>query len=522
MNDETEKLNTEGTDFAKAVEPAAERLLDLGITVLCLGVIFFCASHSVSECLWGNLMNGLDFINAGGVIRQDKYSFMSDVPWIDHEWLFETILAWTYKLAGSVGMNGFKLCVDLCFAALMIRHLRLSKLPAFYAAALPVWATAFMSGWILAPRPQIIDVLFFGIVACALAQLRNGRRFLFYTLPVLFALWANLHASFVAGLGIVYVWCFMDLFQQFSERKTFDPALKKDLLSYSSICAASGLAILITPYGIQLPLFLLSALSMPHSEFPNWHPISFGSLLGKFYVITILCVITVLFNSKKKKSWAAIASFILICLQPLSAYRHTVFVFISALAFFADDLANWLSAAGQNDPFAKFNARSKKIMGSLAIIASLALVSAGLSKLSKLPIPQDWPVDAVAVIKASGLSGNLVTNFDWSDYCLWHLKPAIKISVDSRRETAFSARAIALNLAFTLGAADWDDILKKYPVNLVLTSKNQPEFPLMMLKPGWQLCYQDNVAAIFAPTDSEEARRIRMVKIPPISQREFP
>jgi hypothetical protein len=47
---------------------------------------------------------------------------------------------------------------------------------------------------------------------------------------------------------------------------------------------------------------------------------------------------------------------------------------------------------------------------------------------------------AGAFVTANKLQGRLLTWFDWGQYVIWHLGPGLKVSVDGRRETVYSAR----------------------------------------------------------------------------------
>ena len=46
--------------------------------------------------------------------------------------------------------------------------------------------------------------------------------------------------------------------------------------------------------------------------------------------------------------------------------------------------------------------------------------------------------------------GHLVTYFNWGQYALWHLGPALKVSMDGRRETVYSDRRLAEHRLVTL------------------------------------------------------------------------
>jgi hypothetical protein len=106
-------------------------------------------------------------------------------------------------------------------------------------------------------------------------------------------------------------------------------------------------------------------------------------------------------------------------------------------------------------------------------------------------------VRAVALIKQSGATGNLAVDFDWGEYALYELGPAVKVSVDGRRETAYSSEIYEENLAFKYGEGDWAALLRKHDTHMALVRTGFPTFNLLKLQPGWRLVYQDEVAALF-------------------------
>jgi hypothetical protein len=50
--------------------------------------------------------------------------------------------------------------------------------------------------------------------------------------------------------------------------------------------------------------------------------------------------------------------------------------------------------------------------------------------------------EVVALVRQRGLHGRMITWFNWGEYAIWHLAPAISVSMDGRRETIYSDAAI--------------------------------------------------------------------------------
>jgi hypothetical protein len=124
---------------------------------------------------------------------------------------------------------------------------------------------------------------------------------------------------------------------------------------------------------------------------------------------------------------------------------------------------------------------------------------------------------AIALLKQSGVSGNLAVHFTWGEYAIWHLSPGIKVSVDGRRETVYSDEIRRENLDFRMGTGDWDALLRKHETHLALVSKKFPVFNLMQLKPDWVLVYEDPVSGLFVQRGSPLVEQIQETAPPALA-----
>jgi hypothetical protein len=126
------------------------------------------------------------------------------------------------------------------------------------------------------------------------------------------------------------------------------------------------------------------------------------------------------------------------------------------------------------------------------------------------------PVRAIGLLRAAGISGNLAIDFDWGLYAMYHVAPAIRISMDGRRETAYDSRAYDQNLDFKFGQGDWDALLREYDTHLALVRRFHPSDNLLRLKPGWALLYEDPLSALFGRADLPYLDRIRATPPPSV------
>jgi hypothetical protein len=75
--------------------------------------------------------------------------------------------------------------------------------------------------------------------------------------------------------------------------------------------------------------------------------------------------------------------------------------------------------------------------------------------------------------------------------------PAVKVSIDSRYETAFPAAVVDESFAFFEAGPDWRRTLAKYPTDVVLAPNRTPVAELLP-GAGWNLVYEDRSFGIYA------------------------
>jgi hypothetical protein len=72
--------------------------------------------------------------------------------------------------------------------------------------------------------------------------------------------------------------------------------------------------------------------------------------------------------------------------------------------------------------------------------------------------PMRPEASAVRFIRTENLRGNVLTWFDWGLYAIWQVGDQMRVSIDNRRETVYSAQTVADHWRFYSGGApDYPD-----------------------------------------------------------------
>jgi hypothetical protein len=179
-------------------------------------------------------------ILAGGLPRDDSFSFTRmGWPWVDFEWLVQLAYFGVFKTAGWWGLWALKVLL-MAFCGLSVWAL--SELYALRGsgrrALLLCWAALALARSEL--KPELASTLFFTLELWLLERHRLGRlggspRVWAAGGAAFFALWANLHPGFPAGLALLALYC---AGRRSSERILLLAAL-----------GAGACGVLLNPYG---------------------------------------------------------------------------------------------------------------------------------------------------------------------------------------------------------------------------------------------------------------------------------
>jgi hypothetical protein len=496
------------------------------VMALTLGVVAMAVTPSSADPdLWGHLRFGLDLLDTGHVIRPDPYSFMTaGVPWVNHEWLAELLFALAWRAAGGPGLMLLKLLVGVGTFTLVLRYLHWRGLGALAASIVLLQAIPLTLPWIAVIRPQIFTYLGFVITLIAIARAEQGAPRMLWVLPPVFALWANLHGGVIAGLGILGLWLFARSVARVAAAWTWwqerrregaifmavSPLALRELWEWPPALVAMA-ATLCNPYAGKMWLFFKTAL-VSRLEISEWNPIEIMGLEGFAHLLLLAPIVCGWFWSRREKRPALLFLFLWIAILPIVARRNTPLFALGLIILGGEHLADAVSRWFRIERELPLPAWMAAIC--LAGAAGGDVVAASDRRVTFSRV--DYPVEAVTLLRDSGVRANLAIPMNWGEYALWHLGPSIQVSMDGRRETVYTDAGYLEVMDFTFGRDDWDRLLRRPGVDLALVPTAEwPVYNLMKLKPGWTPLFVDDRAALFGRDGSPAAARIAGRPRPP-------
>lgn len=492
----------------------------IAIIAVVLSLAFYRFSQTVADPdLWGHIKFGETMWKAGKVAIPDPFSYLtSGRPWLNHEWLSEVVFYLLFAAAGPAGLIGMKAGLGLALVGALYRHLCRQGLNALRAGFLVVAVVHFFLMSLVTVRTLIFSYPLFLVVLLLVYAMARARPRWIWAVPPLFALWANLHPGFLAGLAILGIWAMVEILVRVVADRPSVIAGRPTTREILLLLTTCGLATLLNPHGLTLWSLLLRTAFGPRPEISEWQPMVLVTRHGLAYAAFVALALWGIIYSRRPRRASLMAVLVATALLPFVALRHAplaaLAIAILAGEHIGDAWARWISGSPRHTspiwfPVAALAAAVLLTLGALPHVSCIRLTPG---------IGGSYPARAVGLIKQSGATGNLAVDFDWGEYALYQLSPAVKLSVDGRRETAYSHEIYQENLAFKYGEGDWAALLRKHDTHMALVRTGFPTFNLLTLQPGWRLVYQDSVAALFGREGLpivETLRRTAPPELPP-------
>ena len=495
----------------------------VAVVLAVMSLVFHRFSETVADPdLWGHVTFGRVVWGTGSVSQPDPFSYVTGGhPWLDHEWLSEVIFYLAFAWGGPVGLILLKTATSLTIFGVLYWHLWRQGLPVLRAGLVVLAVVHFFLVSLITARTLFFSYLLFLVVVIMLRRLSRGETSWGWTLPPLFAAWANLHPGFLAGIGVLAIWSFTELATRALPRRsssTSDPPSTRTILA---LLITTGLATALNPFGFELWSFLYHTATVPRPDITEWQPLTLMSRYGLAYAAYVAVAVWGVLYSRRPRPPASMAVLIVMIVLPLIAIRHTPLSALAISVLAAEHISDaWERLFSASSAGRSGDGRVRVVAAVLLLVGTALLIIRSGQHFSCIRVEPalggSYPARAVGLLRDSGVRGNLAVHFDWGEYAIYHLGPSIKVSVDGRRETAYPRAVYIENQNFMRGVGDWDALLRNHDTHLALVKSGSPTFNLMKLRAGWHLVYADPLAALFGRDGLATADAIARTDPPPL------
>ena len=410
-------------------------------------------------------------------IRIEPFSFtVAGQPWIDPEWLSSMFYWLGFKWLGHLGVYAV-MATGVCGNVLLIYWRSCWK---SRSAAVSLWMSVvavLLMTVNASARTILFGYLVLSIEMAILDWAERGKLRLLWALPFLFAIWINMHGSWIFGIAVLALYIACSWFQV--DFGIFhQPAFSRDERArFLYVFGASVAALFINPYGWRLlwnPFDMAFAQTVNLGNVSEWQPLNLGWFVGKVLVLTIVSLIAA--NALKGRSWK-LYEMPLLFFAWYEAFAHTRFTFLAAvltLPIIAGDLAR---------VFFPPPAEKKTIPVANAFVAlcALAVVASYIPSESKLKesVAKELPIHTVQALRPEWRTLNID---DFGGLMDFYGKSSF---VDTRWDT-FDHHGVMKDFVDILHFKNSLALLDQYRIDHVLMRDNEPLPYLLMHTGGWR------------------------------------
>src|SRR5664280_3102479 len=269
---------------------------------LLVAAIFAFSVRAIAEPdVWWHLRNARYLLQYHSLPRVDTYSFTAGgFPSLDFEWLSEISFLLGFKAMGLQGI------LAVYFAILVLIYIGVYYLACRAGAdcknATAATLLAILLGVVsVGPRMLLFGWLCLVGLLIVLDRFRETGKGL-WMLPPLFALWINLHGSWVFGVVVLVVTIASGLMEGewglVVARRWSPVELKKLLL----VLATSLAALFVNPFGyklVLLPFNVTFHFRGAVQAVDEWRSVDFSTVYGKLALIVILALVAAALFSRR-------------------------------------------------------------------------------------------------------------------------------------------------------------------------------------------------------------------------------
>jgi hypothetical protein len=449
--------------------------------------------------VWMHLRSGLWMLQSRSVPHSGLFSQYGSLPWVDSSWASEALFASAYKLFGLRALPLMLMLIKVGLALLTFLLARAGKASFWSALCLSTVAQYVIP--LSQSLPYDLSILLFGVVLLLLQRSREaGTVRGLYWLPALFAVWANVHALFLGGLGLLALYLISTWLEGLLTKPTEGwlesqtrHAPKPVLLVFGSCLLATCL----NPYGYRIFSAAYRSLysDVAFQYFAEMRAMTFRHTQD--YALMLLVMAAYLALGRRRS--LRIFELLVLTAGTLVAFR------IQRESWMAVLPAITVLSGGFGFNSRRIEANIKVrwerplvagLVTAVLAIAALRLPHAdGLMSLAS----QSFPVRACDFIRDNHLPQPIFNEHSWGSFLTWYL-PEYPEAIDSRielygdeiTESYFRVIAGGVRLDSNASLAEARTLILQKQSGMVTALTTLPA-----LTSQYRLAYSDDVAAVF-------------------------
>jgi hypothetical protein len=353
-----------------------------------------------------------------------------------------------------------------------------------WVVALGLGAAFYPSTLMWSLRPHIISIVFiaFFLHALVAARFRDRIQMLWWLVP-LTAIWCNLHAGFISGIVVLWVFAAVVVVERKPQARTF-----------AGVAVASTVAGALNPAGFGIYPFALYLAKVSNNVI-EWQPPNLRTPYGMAFALVALGTLVGAALVAKKVDRALLTLAGVFIFLGFGAVRNVPVTALMMVPCLACVVSSW-----GRIPMPQPEAGAGRVV--LALIALVALFAcAGLAahnvagkSPSQLLSERFYPAGA-ANFMSQQPEGRMVNPYDWGGYLIFKT-PRFPVSIDGRADM-YGAELLRHDVVLEKLQAGWRQYLEHRHVRYVLWKRSLPLTQALMLDPQWREVFRDGISVVF-------------------------
>jgi len=456
-----------------------------------------------------HLRLGKEIVKTGKIVSGDSLSFsLPGYEFVNHAWLQDIVLFKLYEWFGLWGVSF--VYGGLTAAGLWLIYKTTEKLLTKKGLAVLVGVAAIYMVEFVGLRAHAVTI--FGLAGLWYLLINETEKKKlgwkpwalenkFWLAPLLFFLWANLHAGFVLGFLVWGLWGGAGVMLRVVDDKKL--TIRNDEKFHLMLMVAAAAATLVNPYGIGVWQFALklaenSAAGVFNSD---WVPLLSSRLPSASLLMRIGLVLmyAVAMIGRKNVRQKLVASVLMV--MTIVSIRYSLVLLILIIPLLLVSVEKML------DDWAEKIDRRACLMGcgvvvGLVVAKNWPQMACAYESSECFGRLGNYPYKAVEYMKENNLSGNVFNYYTWGGYLEWQAQQN-KYFIDGRMDSfyvdggSFLAEfARIVEMAEPDSVRDeWKETFEKYEVDYVVMPK---EMKLVdgLEKNGWKRVVEGEVEVV--------------------------
>ncbi len=471
--------------------------------ILVIGLFLMTMRPIADPDYWWHLKTGQFILDTHAIPHTDPFSYTkAGYPWITHEWLTEILMYSIYKYLGA----GILILIfsAIITSGFLLAYFRAEKESRPYVAGFALFLGAISTAPTWGVRPQMISLLLTSLFLFLLDRYTQELKIKYLIpIPIIMAVWVNLHAGFFLGLAIIAIYIIGGLIEilltEFSirDKEKIVPPSFRTIITLCVVLGISAAATLLNPNGFHIILYPFTTLTSQSMQqlIQEWLSPDFHQLEWQPFAWLILALIAAGMLGRKAISAPKILLTIVLGYAALRSMRNIPLFAVAVIPILAEQVSSIIKIV-----------KTQKVPGNLIQIGFYIVIAGfcfltGYRYFQVIPEQtkiqaQRFPENAVTWLENNHPEGRIFNTYGWGGYLIWKLYPEYPVYIDGRADVYGDAFLFEYNSIYHSDPG-WEGKLASYNVQIVIIEPGSPLANSLRESSSWENSFEDSVSVVF-------------------------